>query len=64
MNDLLKRFLAEEEGQGITEYALILGLVVFAIWIAVSVTNLPQAITSLFSRVGDTINNCTSSGCP
>ena len=29
MKDLLKRLLVEEEGQGITEYALILGLVVF-----------------------------------
>lgn len=64
MKQLLKRLVVEEKGQGITEYALILGLVVLAIWIAVSATNIGNEITGLFNRVGTQVSSCTSGNCP
>ena len=64
MSELLKRLVVEEKGQGITEYALILGLVVLAIWIAVSATDIGTDITNLFNRVGDQVASCTSGNCP
>jgi len=64
MKQILKRLVVEEKGQGITEYALILGLVVLAIWIAVSATDIGNQITDLFNRVGAVVSGCTTSGCP
>jgi len=64
MKQILKRLVVEEKGQGITEYALILGLVVLAIWIAVSATDIGNQITGLFNRVGDVVSGCTSNSCP
>ena len=63
MKDLLKRLLVEEEGQGITEYALILGLVVFGIWLAVQQTGIGTSISNLFKDVKTTVENCSAAGC-
>ena len=63
MKDLLTRLLVEEEGQGITEYALILGLVVFGIWLAVQQTQIGTAISNLFKDVKTTVENCSAAGC-
>ena len=41
---LLQRLVVEEKGQGITEYALILGLVVFGIWLLVTQSGIGAAI--------------------
>lgn len=60
---LLKRLMTEEEGQGMTEYALIVGLVVLGIWVAVSATGLGAAITGLFGRVITTVGACVSGTC-
>jgi pilus assembly protein Flp/PilA len=62
--ELLKRLVVEEEGQGITEYALIVGLVVLGIWIAVDAADLGGAITNLFNRITGEVNGCTSGSCP
>lgn len=56
--ELFKRLIVEEEGQGLTEYALILGLVVLGIWIAVSATDLGNNITGLFTDVAGEVSNC------
>jgi pilus assembly protein Flp/PilA len=56
--ELLKRLIVEEEGQGLTEYALILGLVVLGIWVLVSSSDLGNNITSLFSDVSGEVGNC------
>jgi Flp pilus assembly pilin Flp len=64
MEQLLKRLMVEEEGQGITEYALILGLVVLALWIAVTQSNIGGQVNALFSRVGNLVSDCTSGSCP
>ena len=63
MKDLLKRLLVEEEGQGITEYALILGLVVFGIWLAVQQTGIGTSISNLFKDVKTTVDKCSAAGC-
>ena len=63
MKSLLKRLVVEEEGQGITEYALILGLVVLGIWVAVTQANIGGQITGLFTRVGALVGSCSSGAC-
>ena len=60
---LFKRLIVEESGQGITEYALILGLLVLGVWVVVSYSDLPARITNLFTRVGKTIDLCVSGSC-
>jgi Flp pilus assembly pilin Flp len=63
MQDLLERLLVEEEGQGITEYALILGLVVFGIWFAVSQTTIGTTLATLFTEIVTTIDTCSEGNC-
>ena len=60
---LLQRLVVEEKGQGITEYALILGLVVFGIWLLVTQSGIGAAINNLFGNVKDEIVNCSGAGC-
>ena len=64
MKQLLKRLVVEEKGQGITEYALILGLVVLGVWIAVTQANLGGTINALFGRVTSVVSGCISGSCP
>lgn len=64
MKQLLKRLVVEEKGQGITEYALILGLVVLGIWIAVTAGNIGGKVNALFGRVGTVVSGCVSGSCP
>jgi len=58
--ELLKRFFVEEKAQGMTEYALILGLIVLGVWVAISATGLGDAITGMFGSVATTVNNCAT----
>lgn len=60
---LLKQLVIDESGQGITEYALILGLLVLGIWVAVSLSDLPGKITGLFKLVGETVGGCQVNDC-
>jgi Flp pilus assembly pilin Flp len=64
MKQLLKRLMVEENGQGLTEYALILGLVVLGIWVAVTQTNIGASITGIFTNVNTIVAGCTSGSCP
>ena len=64
MKQLLKRLLIEENGQGLTEYALILGLVVLGVWVAVTQTNIGASITGIFTNVNTIVAGCTSGSCP
>ncbi|HEY3302391.1 MAG TPA: Flp family type IVb pilin [Candidatus Binatia bacterium] len=56
--ELLKRFFVEEKAQGMTEYALILGLIVLGVWVAVSGLGLGDAITGIFTNVTTTVTGC------
>ena len=64
MKQLLNRLVVEENGQGITEYALILGLVVLGIWVAVTNGNIGGKVNSLFGRVATVVDGCVSGSCP
>ncbi len=61
--ELIKRLATEEEGQGMSEYALILGLVVLGIWVAVKSSGLGAAITTVFGNVKAVLSGCTSGAC-
>ena len=61
--NLIKRFVREEKGQGMAEYALILGLVVLGIWVVVANGGIGDSISGLFSNVGTEIEGCTSGSC-
>ena len=63
MLNLVKRFVREEKGQGMAEYALILGLVVLGIWVAVATGGVGDAISGLFGNVATEIEGCTSGSC-
>lgn len=60
---LIRRFVREEKGQGMAEYALILGLVVLGIWVAVATGGIGDAISSLFGRVSTEVAGCTTGDC-
>lgn len=53
-----KRLLTDKRGQGITEYALILGLVVLGVWAAVVLTGLGPAISGIFADVTAAVGGC------
>jgi pilus assembly protein Flp/PilA len=63
MIELLRRLLVEEEGQGIVEYALILGLVVFGIWVAIKTTDIGTTVSALFTNVKKQVEDCSSGDC-
>ncbi len=56
--ELLTRLVKEEEGQGMTEYSLILGLVVLGFWVAVKNAGLGTSINALFGKVKNTVDTC------
>ncbi len=62
MKEFLNRLLNEDEGQGITEYALMLGLIVFGIWVLVSSTDIGNSIRTLFTNVKNEVDKCNSAG--
>ena len=61
--ELLKRLVVEEDGQGITEYALILGLVILGIWFTVRTSGIGNAITGVFNAVKNQVTSCTAGNC-
>ena len=63
MKNLVKRFIREEKGQGMAEYALVLGLVVLGIWVAVATGGIGEAISGLFSNVSTEVKGCVSGDC-
>ncbi len=56
--EVLTRLVKEQEGQGLTEYALILGLVVIGFWIAIKNTDLGTALSNLFTTAKNTVTSC------
>jgi len=44
MQQLLKRLVLEEDGQGLVEYTLIVVLVALVFWVAIKSTNIRQSI--------------------
>jgi pilus assembly protein Flp/PilA len=54
MTKLIQRFLRDEEGQDLAEYALLLGLI--AVVVAAAVTTLQQAISPQFTGAAGVLN--------
>jgi Flp pilus assembly pilin Flp len=57
---LLKRLLAEEEGQDIVEYALMIGLVVLVIWVGVKASGVDSSISTIWSGVKSSLASAGS----
>ncbi len=57
--DILKRLMVDEDGQGVIEYTLMVGLVVLVIWAAIFTFGIPNALNSLWSTVSGALNNPT-----
>ena len=53
MTKLLRRLVSEEEGQGMVEYALIIGLV--AIVLIVAISGMEDGITGVFDKIKATL---------
>ena len=53
MKNLITRFVREEEGQDLIEYALLCALI--AVAAMVGMTNLATEINAIFGRVGTTL---------
>jgi pilus assembly protein Flp/PilA len=56
---MLKRFLVEEDGQGMVEYGLILGLI--SIVAIAALTTAGGSVKTLLNSVGTTLTNATTS---
>jgi len=50
-SNLLRRLWVEEEGQGVVEYSLMIGLVVVGIYAAISLLGIPASISALWTKV-------------
>ena len=60
----LKKLLTNKRGQSITEYALILGLVVLGLFAAVSLSGLSGALSTLFTSIGTAVSTCCAPAAP
>ena len=49
--ELLKRLVVEEDGQGLVEYTLIVGLVALGYWVPIKNTNVGNQFASGWSKV-------------
>jgi len=57
--ELLKRLMVDEDGQGIVEYTLMIGLVVLGIWVAVTLLDIPGAVSALWTSVDSELSNAS-----
>ncbi len=58
--ELLKRLMVDEDGQGVVEYTLMIGLVVLGIWVAVQILDIPGAVSTLWTNVDAEITNAST----
>jgi pilus assembly protein Flp/PilA len=58
--NLMMRLFREEEGQGMTEYAMILGLI--AVVVITVVTTMGTSITAKFQSIVDALKPASASG--
>ena len=58
--ELLKRLMVNEDGQGVVDYTLMIGLVVLGIWVAVSILDIPGAVSALWTQVDANLANAGS----
>jgi Flp pilus assembly pilin Flp len=59
---ILKRLLAEDDGQGLVEYTLIVFFVAFVFWVAIKNTTAGTLLTDNWSRITDCVSAPFSCG--
>lgn len=59
MKERLKQIIAAEDGQGLTEYGLVLGLI--AVAVVTTLVTLRTQIIALFQHAADTVKTGTTS---
>jgi len=57
---LLKRLVAEEEGQGLVEYTLIVLLVALVFWVAIKDTDIGATLSASWTKIGDCLSDPTA----
>ena len=50
--EFLNRLIVEEEGQGLVEYTLLIGVLVLALWAAVNFSDVKTQVSTLWGKVG------------
>ncbi len=53
--ELLRRLIVQEEGQDIVEYALMIGVIVITIWLAISFSGIEDTLSNIWSAVGSAL---------
>ena len=48
--EFLNRLIVEEEGQGLVEYTLLIGVLVLALWAAVNYSDVKNQISNLWGK--------------
>ena len=48
--ELCKRLIVEEDGQGLVEYTLLIGVLVLALWAAVNFSDVKTQISNLWGK--------------
>jgi len=61
--DHLKRLIVNEDGQGVLEYTLMVGLVVMVIWAAIFTFGIPAALNTLWSSITDALDDLLPTCC-
>ena len=61
--DHLKRLIVNEDGQGVIEYTLMVGLVVMVIWAAIFTFGIPAALNTLWSSIVDAFDDLKPTCC-
>lgn len=56
IKNLVARFIYEEDGAAASEYAILVAVIVVAVYAAVKLFN----ISGIFSTVNDRVNNCVT----
>ena len=60
MKDLMTRFWADDSGQGLTEYALIIALVSIGLFVALGLFR--ESIENVFTAITDRLNDLPGPG--
>ncbi len=56
--ELISRFVREEEGQGLVEYALIIGLIAIVAIVALTLSG--KSVSGMFNSIGTTLSSAAS----
>ncbi|NLI75322.1 MAG: Flp family type IVb pilin [Candidatus Riflebacteria bacterium] len=56
--ELISRFVREEEGQGLVEYALIIGLIAIVAIVALTLSG--GSVSKMFNSIGTTLSSAAS----